>query len=365
MLWPDPSGQGGATGADPGHRRGGRGRAGRQPGPGPGGRPCVAVEPGPPVGHPAAAPGAQGAPTVERQGGPCAPGGGERPSLLLLPTGLPARVPRGPRRRAGRHRAGRRGRAGRGSGLERPRPHRRPPGRADDRHPRTGPGPPERAGAAHGVADRRAGGAPRDPWRADREATRRRAVRPVPQRDDHPGAVRHRMASGGGGNHGAGRARAPGHRPGRHAAARGDGTGPEGAHLRLHPARGLGGGSPAAPLRFPACRPGGRAGLSGRRPALQRAGAGPLGGPGGLRRRTLGAGPALPGHGRRPLHPGGLRGPVRPPSGDRPDGPAATDGVGPAPPPGPERHRPRPPRGPDDLLRPRRSHRGGPGRRWR
>ena len=158
---------------------------------------------------------------LERQGGACAPGGGERPTLLLLPTGLPARVPRGPRRRAGRHRAGRhragrRGGAGRGSRPGRPRPH--PDRPAEPTIGTSGPARGRLSGRVRVTVWLIAGVVVLLGTRGvlTGRLARRRAVRPLPQLDGHPLAVRHRMAPLGGGDHGAGRARAPGHRPGRH-----------------------------------------------------------------------------------------------------------------------------------------------------
>ena len=117
------------------------------PGPGPWSGPGGGIWPGWPP--PGAAQGAQGPPAAQRQGDPAAPGGRERPALRLLPAGLPARVPRCPRRRAGRRRAGRRVGA-RGPSATRLGPGRTPmAGGARGTEPAAaGAGSAQRAGAA-------------------------------------------------------------------------------------------------------------------------------------------------------------------------------------------------------------------------
>ena len=88
----------------PGRRRGHRGRTGRQPGAGPGGGRRLAVEPRAPVGHPAQRKELQAHRRLSDKEVRLLQVGGSARLSVLPPPGVPARVPRGPRRRAGRRR---------------------------------------------------------------------------------------------------------------------------------------------------------------------------------------------------------------------------------------------------------------------
>ena len=171
-----------------------------------------------------------------RQGDPAAPGAGERPAVRLLPPGLPARLPRCPRRRAGCRR-------GPSSAADRVRTvptttwPTREPRRRGSREAGRVPGRVRLAiwlVAAVIVVIGIAG-------RADRPTSRPSASSPR----SRPGRRRSPSSSGGGTRRGWGRRprrrrRWRSDRRGRHGAARGHGADPEGADLRLPPARAWG-----------------------------------------------------------------------------------------------------------------------------
>ena len=189
---PDP---GGAPGLRPGPGRGDRGRAGRQPGPGPGGAcgPGGGTSGASAVIRPSARSSRPTAGSATRRSG-CSRWG-ERPTVRLRPPGLPARVPRCPRRRAGR---GRRAWPTATPAADDPTaPPSAPPAPVE-----VAPAPVEPGTGRVSVQVRlttwlvaAADGRHRDPRGARRAAARRRPVRPLPQLVVDLRPVRHRMAS--------------------------------------------------------------------------------------------------------------------------------------------------------------------------
>ena len=143
LLLPQPPVAGRAPGLPAGGGRGRGGRGGGQPDAGPGRGAGVALELRPDGRHPGPTGGPPGQAAGQRQGDPPPPGPGERPALGLPPSGLPVRVPRGPRRRTG----GGRGRGGGDLRDGRRGPRDRAGRRGDRGGPDPGAGPPGRVAA--------------------------------------------------------------------------------------------------------------------------------------------------------------------------------------------------------------------------